>query len=111
MPGSYVPFTLAAATSTPTTSDSRYCVHTNTANLNLNPNNFAATVLAPVPEAKSQATEAQTLEPAADPLMAPFLLLRPLLFPQLLFVALHLEPHLILTGAAALILWTPLMLH
>jgi hypothetical protein len=58
MPGSYVPITLATETSTPMASDSDYCVHSTTTTT-LNPNNFAAAVLTPIPEA---------LEPAAAPI-------------------------------------------
>jgi hypothetical protein len=58
MPGSYVPITLSTATSTPMDSASHYCVHSTTTTT-LNPKNFAAAVLAPIPEA---------LEPAAAPI-------------------------------------------
>jgi hypothetical protein len=58
MPGSYVPITIATATSTPMASPSRSCVHSTTTT-NLNPKNFTAAVLAPIPEA---------LEPAAAPI-------------------------------------------
>jgi hypothetical protein len=58
MPGSYVPITLATSTSNPMASDSRCCVHIATTTT-LNPKNFAAAVLAPIPEA---------LEPVAAPI-------------------------------------------
>jgi hypothetical protein len=56
MPGSYVPITLATVTSTPVASRSR--VRSTTATT-LNPKNFSAAVLTPIPEA---------LEPAAAPI-------------------------------------------
>jgi hypothetical protein len=59
MPGYYVPMTLATEASTPMASDSRSCVHITTTTT-LNPKNFAAAVLATVPE---------TLEPAAAPIV------------------------------------------
>jgi hypothetical protein len=58
MPGSYVLITLATATFTPMALASRSRVHT-TITTTLNPKNFAAAVLAPIPEA---------LEPASTPI-------------------------------------------
>jgi hypothetical protein len=58
MPGYYALITLATATSTPMASAPRSCVH-NTTTSTLNSKNFAAAVLAPIPEA---------LEPAAAPI-------------------------------------------
>jgi hypothetical protein len=58
MPGSYVPVTLATETSTPMASASPSCVHITTITT-LNPKNFSAAVLAPIPE---------SLEPAAHPI-------------------------------------------
>jgi hypothetical protein len=51
MLGSYVPLMLATATSTPMDVASRSRVHSTTTT-NLNPKNFAAAVLAPVPKAQ-----------------------------------------------------------
>jgi hypothetical protein len=58
MLGSYVPITLATATSTPMDSACLSCVHSTTTTTS-NPNNFSSAVLAPIPGA---------IEPAAAPI-------------------------------------------
>jgi hypothetical protein len=95
MQGSYVPIKLSTATSTPMASASRYCVHSTTTTT-LKPKNVAAAVLAPIPKKMN-------LQPPP--------LLQQILFPQLLFVPLRLNPHKILTGSTALILCALLMPH
>jgi hypothetical protein len=71
MPGSYVPITLATATSTPMASASHSCVNSTTTTT-LNPHNFDDAVLAPIPEA---------LEPAAAPIAGSILVAAAYLVP------------------------------